>query len=874
MSTTKVKFSNFASTTIVGTYNAAETAITVASSAAFPAAGSGTYFYAVLVDSLTAPTRREIVKVTNVSGSVFTVTRAQESTTAQAWTSGSYIELRPTNQGLQDLHDEARDKRTVFFYMTSAEIADVEAGTAAVDVSSALSTAFAAGVGEMPAGVYKCNSAVTIGAANGLTIQGAGSSKTEIRFATGLNGISLTYSNSSLPPAVIGVSITSSTAGPSVAGTALTISGSPTGASTIATNWVQGPQIKDVVICGLKLNPTNPAEHLYAWNIGLRLISTWYPLVDGFTFKGYSAAGAPLATYESTYAIYMTDVMAPFIKNIYLYHVNTGIYEDGSVRANEGMILTQFEIVASRIGINIGAGIGTTSPAGYFGEGHINACYRGMVLNYRGQAFINNVNQYRLDGYVAGVPTAIAYIGIQATNCSDCHFTNLFFGNIASDTTSAVGLYFTGASNRNVASHITSNSWNSAGYIVAMADTANNNIIDANTFNPGTSGTAWTKFIDLSTGVSNRIYNDEASIITLTANDTTPSVDNANGAYFITANTISTAITAFDNGYPGQTITILVNDANTIFQHNGTTITTASNANINAIAGGIYTFRNFGGGPNLWRQIASADDVNVRLRGGTIDGVTIGGTTPAAGTFTTLTSTGNTTLGDASGDSVTVNGATINATTLATRFKVSTNNATRTNRFGFQENSSTDGLNMNMLPGTTGNFAEHTYSNAVDVDNAGVLQVGVDGSGNGFILAKAFGTGTTNDLTFGTNNVTRFSVGKTSGSVIFNYRLQKKQGAAVASANNLTLGSDGNRFQITGTTQINLIDNTDWQGGSIVTLHFQGAVTVTHNTAASGNNKPIMLSGAANFSATANDQLTLQYDSTDSKWYEIARTVI
>lgn len=107
-----------------------------------------------------------------------------------------------------------------------------------------------------------------------------------------------------------------------------------------------------------------------------------------------------------------------------------------------------------------------------------------------------------------------------------------------------------------------------------------------------------------------------------------------------------------------------------------------------------------------------------------------------------------------------------------------------------------------------------------------------------------------------------------------NARLLQAQGAAVASANNLALGADGNRFQISGTTQINLIDNSNWQGGAVIVLHFQGAVTVKHNQAASGNNKPIMLSGAVDFVSTASDQLVLQYDSTDAKWYELSRAVI
>lgn len=119
-----------------------------------------------------------------------------------------------------------------------------------------------------------------------------------------------------------------------------------------------------------------------------------------------------------------------------------------------------------------------------------------------------------------------------------------------------------------------------------------------------------------------------------------------------------------------------------------------------------------------------------------------------------------------------------------------------------------------------------------------------------------------------------FDAGFTTITITLTGRLKQGQGVAVASANNLVLGSGGNRFQISGTTQINLLDNTSWTAGSIITLHFQGSLTVKHNQAASGNNKPIMLSGAVDFAATADDQLTLQYDGTAVKWYETARTVI
>src|SRR3990167_8231161 len=83
-------------------------------------------------------------------------------------------------------------------------------------------------------------------------------------------------------------------------------------------------------------------------------------------------------------------------------------------------------------------------------------------------------------------------------------------------------------------------------------------------------------------------------------------------------------------------------------------------------------------------------------------------------------------------------------------------------------------------------------------------------------------------------------------------RLQGHKGADVASADVLILGTDGNYFDVTGTTTINHIDTRGWQAGSIVVLQFDGSVTVTHNAGSdTGSEASILLSGAGNFSATA-----------------------
>lgn len=102
-------------------------------------------------------------------------------------------------------------------------------------------------------------------------------------------------------------------------------------------------------------------------------------------------------------------------------------------------------------------------------------------------------------------------------------------------------------------------------------------------------------------------------------------------------------------------------------------------------------------------------------------------------------------------------------------------------------------------------------------------------------------------------------------------RIQGKQGTDVASANDLTLTA-GNFFNVTGTTTINGIATAGWQAGSTVTLSFADAITVKHDTAPSAGFAKILLGGSGDFSANANDNLTLTYNGTT--WNETGRTEI
>lgn len=85
------------------------------------------------------------------------------------------------------------------------------------------------------------------------------------------------------------------------------------------------------------------------------------------------------------------------------------------------------------------------------------------------------------------------------------------------------------------------------------------------------------------------------------------------------------------------------------------------------------------------------------------------------------------------------------------------------------------------------------------------------------------------------------------------------KGADVASGTSIALGTDGNCFDITGTTTINTI--TAKQAGSVVLLHFDSALTLTDDT---GN---LELQGA-NLAVAAESEVILKSDGTD--WHLVS----
>lgn len=90
----------------------------------------------------------------------------------------------------------------------------------------------------------------------------------------------------------------------------------------------------------------------------------------------------------------------------------------------------------------------------------------------------------------------------------------------------------------------------------------------------------------------------------------------------------------------------------------------------------------------------------------------------------------------------------------------------------------------------------------------------------------------------------------------FNNTITFSKGADIASASALTLGTDGNYFDVTGTTTITSISSAGV--GSVIKLHFDGSLTLTHHAT------DLILPGGLNITTKAGDEAELiEYASGD-----------
>jgi len=106
-------FANNANTTLSSSLTNSATSMSVTSASAFPSPTGSQYFYCTLADAATQQTI-EIVKVTAVSGTTFTIVRGQDGTSGTAFNSGDVVSLRLVRASLNDF--PKLDENNTFTY--------------------------------------------------------------------------------------------------------------------------------------------------------------------------------------------------------------------------------------------------------------------------------------------------------------------------------------------------------------------------------------------------------------------------------------------------------------------------------------------------------------------------------------------------------------------------------------------------------------------------------------------------------------------------------------------------------------------------------------------------------------------------------------
>jgi len=187
-----IQFSNLASTTLASGVSSSATSVSVTSASSFPTLGSGDYFYA----TIGAGSGSEIVKVTGISGTTFTVLRGQDDTTAVSHSSGADVALRVTASTLADL----RDGGQVYTAGSGLGLVDNEFTNTAPDQTVALTGAGTTSVSGTYPNFTITGAGTTYTAGSGLSLNGteftnSAPDQTVALTGAGATSISGTYPN-------------------------------------------------------------------------------------------------------------------------------------------------------------------------------------------------------------------------------------------------------------------------------------------------------------------------------------------------------------------------------------------------------------------------------------------------------------------------------------------------------------------------------------------------------------------------------------------------------------------------------------------------------------------------------------------------------
>lgn len=431
-------------------------------------------------------------------------------------------------------------------------------------------------------GIYLLSNKLTLSTAKAINWKGAGRGLTILRWTSGATsggGIDITFTTIILPPSVTGMTLETQAV---ATGTALKITG-----PVVASSTHSGPFVKNI---GIKADNEATSQ---SWDIGMHFVSCWYMDVSSFSIDGHDDDALP--PFAQTAGVKIETSNVGRFYNFDIFHVENAILGAGTTKG-EGMSFSEFELVGVTNGIVMGS---TTlnAPGTNIGPGHINSYETGINLTKHDQTSIHDILLFKTSA------TDSTWIGINLVDCDSMHVHDNEMHGSTTTTGSTTGIIINGDGSDNSVIHDNRfQGFSGATKVgVLLTNGAGINHIHDNNSDANTTNTV---LIDASATKDNILRdNFPTSIQTFTANDATPSVGNALNRHFNTANSSPTTVTTLDDGYTGQIVSILVNDTNTTFQHNGTGFVLEGGVNFVPGNGAIITFRQ-DTASGLWREMS------------------------------------------------------------------------------------------------------------------------------------------------------------------------------------------------------------------------------------------------------------------------------
>ena len=162
------------------------------------------------------------------------------------------------------------------------------------------------------------------------------------------------------------------------------------------------------------------------------------------------------------------------------------------------------------------------------------------------------------------------------------------------------------------------------------------------------------------------------------------------------------------------------------------------------------------------------------------------------------------------------------------------------------------GQDLFKFDGTTASAVDGLTFGAVATGSPSTVTVTAQGSSTNInlnLVPKGSGTAQNDGAAIGTmNDLVDDTTPQLGGDLDCNgAQIQWSQGADVASATALPVLTDGNYFDVTGTTTVTSIDTTGG-AGTVIKLHFDDALILTHHAT------NLILPGGANITTAADDE--------------------